>query len=136
MESELNATQGQSHSSEIEPRNIQNSCNSFAAFPIIVNETESSIPIDNSIELPADHYLTITLRKGKRSCTTHLFSNQLSYVKLSQNHSLFVTKVTNLFIPKNIKESLEDPDCHSVVMENLNTLEKNRTWDLVNMPKG
>lgn len=126
MESELNATQGQSHSSEIEPRNIQNSCNSFAAFPIIVNETESSIPIDNSIELLVDHYLPIAFRKCKRSYITHPLSKHLSCGKLSQNHCSFVTKVTNLFFPKNIQEALDDLDWHSGVMEEPNALEKNR----------
>ena len=90
--------------------------------PIVLVETLDDLPI--------------ALRKGKRSCTDHPLSKHLSYGKLSQKQKSFVSEVTNIFIPKNIQEALDDPDWTLAVMEELNALEKNGTWNLVNLPKG
>lgn len=133
--------QNQSHSSE---NGNSNSGNPPDPTPIvvsniehpthIVSDIEHSVPISDN--LPADHYLPIALRKGKRSCTNHPLSKHVSYGKLSQNHSSYVSKVTNMFIPRNIQEALNDPDWNAAVMEEIHALEKNGTWDLVNLPKG
>ncbi|CAL5385151.1 unnamed protein product [Camellia sinensis] len=54
---------------------------------------------------------------------------------LSKSHRTFTSKISNLFAPRIIKEALDDPNWKSIVMEEMNALEKNGTWLLVNLPK-
>ena len=97
--------------------------------------SDNTQPVPILDNLPADNYLPIALRKGKRTCTNHPISHHMSYSKLSQNHSSYVSEITNMFIPNNIQEALDDPDWRLAVMEEVNALEKNGTWDLVSISK-
>ena len=40
-----------------------------------------------------------------------------------------------MFVPRTIKEALDELSWKLVVMEEMNALEKNGTWELVNLPK-
>lgn len=92
----------------------------------------------------SDLYVPIALRKGVRTCrkksantcsTNHPISNFLSYKKLSQRHQVFTSRITNLFVPRNIQEALDDPNWKLAVMEEMNALKKNETWEIVELPK-
>ena len=134
MEPEMDPTPDQSDFPNSEPSQEQVSGNPSTSLPLVVTDIDlpnSNPSVDTQVELSADHYLPIALRKGKRSCTTHPLSKHLSYGKLSQTHRSFVAKITNLFIPKTIQEALGDPDWRIAVMEELKALEKNKTWTLV-----
>ena len=39
-------------------------------------------------------------------------------------------------IPKNVYEAMASSEWKAVVMEEMEALEKNNTWDLCNLPKG
>ena len=96
--------------------------------------TEISTP---TIELP------IAIRKGTRTCTqkskkaspNHPISHYVSYQNLSQNHKAFTSKITNLFVPRNIEEALDNPNWNLAVLEELNALKKNETWEIVDLPR-
>ena len=49
---------------------------------------------------------------------------------------VFTSNLDNIKIPKNIQEALEIPKWREAVMEEIRALEKNGTWDVMNMPKG
>lgn len=85
--------------------------------------------------MPTDCDLPIAIRKGVQKCTQHSIAKYLSYDKLSNCHREFTSKISNLFVPRTIKEALDDPNWKSAIMEEMNALEKNGTWKLVNLPK-
>ena len=47
----------------------------------------------------------------------------------------FATKISLIPIPKTIKEALDHPDWKLAVLEEMNALKKNGTWDIVDLPK-
>ena len=59
----------------------------------------------------------------------------LNFKNLSQNHRAFTSKITNLFVPRNIEEALDDPNWNLAVLEELNALKKTGTWELVDLPR-
>ena len=65
--------------------------------PIVVrkNISDLNIPIDE--------------RKRALTCTKHPMSNYLSYDKLSHTHIAYVSRISNLFVPRTIQEALGDP---------------------------
>ena len=104
----------------------------------IPRESRGNTKIPTStIELP------IAIRKGTRSytqnskkaTTNHPISQYVSYKNLSQNHRAFTSKITNMFVPRNIEEALDDPNWNLAVLEELNALKKTGTWELVDLPR-
>ena len=61
-------------------------------------------------------------------------SKYLSYGKLSKKHNAFISKISNLHVPRNIQEALNDSDWKSAVMEEMNALRKSGTWEVVDLP--
>ena len=61
---------------------------------------------DNSNDLD----IPIAIRKGKCSCTIHPMSKYLSYVKPLKKYNDFISKISNLHVPRNIQEALNDLD--------------------------
>lgn len=53
--------------------------------------------------------IPIALRKGVRSCTSHLMSNFVSYSKLSSSLVAFTTKLSSVEISNNVQEALKVP---------------------------
>ncbi|TYK24437.1 reverse transcriptase [Cucumis melo var. makuwa] len=85
---------------------------------------------DPSLDIP------IALRKGTRSCTKHPICNYVSYNNLSPQFRAFTSSLDSTIIPKNIYTALECPEWKNAVMEEMKTLEKNRTWEICVLPKG
>ena len=79
--------------------------------------------------------LPIALRKQPRSCTFHPISKFVSYNALSTKCRAFTTNLDRIQIPKNIQESLEISEWRDAVMEELRTLEKNGTWEVMTLPR-
>ena len=119
-------------------RNTGTICTSLQNFVPIPNEISelaidplpNSMPNDNSNDLD----IPIAIRKGKCSCTSHPMLKYLSYGKLSKKYNAFISKISNLHVPRNIQEALNDLDWKSAVMEETNALRKNGTWEVVDLP--
>lgn len=75
----------------------------------------------------------IAERKGSRMCTKHPMSNYLSYDKLSHTHKAYVSRISNLFVPKTIQEALSDPNWKLAVKEEKDALNKNNTWSITDL---
>ncbi|KAL4030974.1 hypothetical protein IC575_009229 [Cucumis melo] len=74
--------------------------------------------------------IPIALRKGTRSCTKHPICDYVSYDNLSPQFRVFTTSLDSTIIPKNIYTTLDCPEWKNVVMEEMKTLENNRTWEI------
>ena len=99
--------------------------------PNLAESSDSQVgsqPVFDDLDVP------IALRKGKRN--VHPISNYMSYTNLSENYEAFTSELTNLMIPRTIQEALQEPKWCAAVMEELGALKKNRTWNVVNLPKG
>ncbi|KAG6468480.1 hypothetical protein ZIOFF_073168 [Zingiber officinale] len=70
-----------------------NPITSPALIPLIVS---NSSPTISDLDVP------IAIRKGVRNCTNHPIANYLSYQKLSKNHKAFTSRISHLFVPRNI----------------------------------
>ncbi|RVW50028.1 Retrovirus-related Pol polyprotein from transposon TNT 1-94 [Vitis vinifera] len=80
--------------------------------------------------------LPIALRKQPRSCALHPISKFVSYNALSAKCRAFTTNLDRIQIPKNIQEALKIPEWKEVVIEEIRALEKNGTWEVMNLPRG
>ena len=80
--------------------------------------------------------LPIALRKQPCSCTLHPISKFVSYNALSSKCCAFTTNLDRIQIPKNVQEALEIPEWREAVMEEIRALEKNGTWEVMNLPRG
>ncbi|RVW30881.1 Retrovirus-related Pol polyprotein from transposon TNT 1-94 [Vitis vinifera] len=96
----------------------------------------NSIQETKVYDTPNDLYMPIALRKGVRSCTQHPISNFISYDRLSSKYHAFVTNLSNIEIPRSIREALENPDWGQAVDDEIRVLKKNGTWKLLDLPKG
>ena len=89
--------------------------------------SSSSDPISN------DHDLLIALRKGKHHCT-YPISSFVSYDHLSPSSFSFFASLNRVSIPKTVQEALSYPDWCDAMIEEINVVDANGTWDLVNLP--
>ena len=99
----------------------------------------TSMPIENPIiprTFDTDLDIPIAIRKGVRSCTTHPIAQYLSYHRLSSNYKAFTSKISHLFIPRNIQEALRHPNWKLADMEELNALNKIKLGKLLIYQKG
>ena len=76
------------------------------------------------------------MRKGTRKCTQHPISNFTSLHHLSSTYRAFITQMSSVEIPSTIQEALRDENWRKAINEKMQALEKNETWDIVELPKG
>jgi len=71
-----------------------------------------------------------------RNCTQHPIERYVSYGKLSQKCRSFVAAVDSVEIPRNIQEALQRPEWAATIIEEVQALVKNDTWEVTTIPKG
>jgi len=94
------------------------------------NEPEHVADISNSCDLP------IVTRKGTRRCTKNPMHLFMSYENLSPSHKAFLTNISSIPMPKIASEALSNENWGDAMRVEMQALEKNKTWDLVKLPKG
>ncbi|KAL6313697.1 hypothetical protein AAG906_010115 [Vitis piasezkii] len=102
-------------------------------------ETKDTCPAPTSSlsDPPSDLDLPIGLRKGKRQCkSVYSIANFVSYDHLSPSSSAFVASLDSVSIPKTVKEALNHPGWYNAMLEEIQALEVNHTWNLVDLPIG
>nr|XP_033510135.1 uncharacterized mitochondrial protein AtMg00820-like [Nicotiana tomentosiformis] len=83
----------------------------------------------NDLDEPIAH------RKGARSCTTkHPLSNVVSCNSLSPSYRAFALSIFSVSIPQNWREVCADPKWKQAMIEEMKSLSKNETWELVTSP--
>ena len=97
--------------------------------------TISHLPsqIESELELP------IAIRKGTRECTKrslYPLSHVVSFKKLSWSYKSFLTSLNNIHIPTTLSEALSNENWKQAMNAKMKILEKNNTWELVDLPAG
>lgn len=70
-----------------------------------------------------------------RCCTQQPVINHLTYAKLSAQYKSFTIKIKSVDIPRYIQSVLQDPYWKMAVLEEINALTGNDTWEIVDFPK-
>ncbi|RVX23604.1 Retrovirus-related Pol polyprotein from transposon TNT 1-94 [Vitis vinifera] len=87
--------------------------------------------------LPSPDDLPIAIRKGTRSTRNpHPIYNFLSYHRLSSPYFAFVYAISSVSLPKNTHEALSHPGWRHAIVDEMDALHSNGTWDLVVLPSG
>jgi hypothetical protein len=100
-----------------------------------------------SIQPPPENDLPIARRKSTKSSNIpahfkdyvgykHDISNFISYKCCSPSFQSFVASLDFVSIPTNWKLAKEDPKRKEAMLEEMRALEKNRTWELMDLPQG
>ena len=78
----------------------------------------------------SDDDLPIALRKGRRQCV-HPISSFCNYNKLSSQSCSFIASLDSILLPNTFQEGLSHPGWCSAMIEEMDALNGNGTWNLV-----
>ncbi|CAN1127242.1 Retrovirus-related Pol polyprotein from transposon TNT 1-94 [Linum perenne] len=95
---------------------------------MIVADTEIPADLVDELSWP------IALRKGVRECTKHPIQRHLNYGQLSDEFEAFTSHLDSQ--PRNISEAMQIPEWKQAVHDEIAALEKNGTWNIVQLPTG
>ncbi|KAJ7954574.1 Retrovirus-related Pol polyprotein from transposon TNT 1-94 [Quillaja saponaria] len=99
-----------------------------------VPDDSPSVPITSRASDPASPPI---LRRG-----THLTRNPypiynfLSYHRLSSPYYAFVSSLSSISVPKSTSDALAHPGWWQAMVDEMNALHTNGTWELVSLPSG
>lgn len=78
----------------------------------------------------SDLDLLIAHRKGVCACTNHQIANFLSYEHLPSSHKTFISSLSNISLPRIVFKALSQDHWRKAMIEEMNALEKNQTWEM------
>lgn len=84
---------------------------------------------------PPDIDLPVILRKQARLYTFHPISKFISYNVISTRFCIFTSNFNSTKIPISIQEALKIPKSREAIMEEMRALEKNNTWELMDLSR-
>ena len=93
----------------------------------------SSPPAASTLDPVLSDDLSIALRKGKCQCS-HLISSFCSFVYLSSHSGSFIASLDFISLPNKFFEVLADPGRRGTMIEEMDALTNNGTWDLMHLP--
>ena len=102
-------------------------------------ENEVNTVLETFPEKAHDHHLPIAIRKGTKECTKHPLyplAKFVSFKKFSPVHRSFLVNLNNIHIPNKLSEALSDEKWKNAMREEMQALEKNQTWEIVDLPSG
>ena len=82
-----------------------------------------------------DDDLPIALRKGRRHCV-HPISSFCSYNQLSSQSCTFIASLDSISLSNTFQEALSHLGWRSAMIEEMDALNGNGTWNLVHLPTG
>jgi hypothetical protein len=111
---------------------------------------ETSTPSTSDSEYTGDMILSppptpLSIRRTSRSNAgvppdrygfPHDIAQFVYYSNISPVHGAFIASLDTVFIPKCWQVAKDDPKWKAVMLEELGTLDKNKTWELVSLPLG
>ena len=84
----------------------------------------------------SDLNIPIANRKGIRACIKYPMSNFVSYKKLSPTFFAFTSHLSCVEFPKTVQDALQVPEWKEAILEEMQALEKNKTWEVMELPRG
>lgn len=84
---------------------------------------------NNELNMP------IALRKKTRTCTLHPIGNFVSNSRLSASCRAISERIEREEVPATIEQAIQKPEWKEVVVEEMQALRKNNTWEVVDLPK-
>lgn len=110
-------------------------------------DPENEVAISNSslqVEIEShvgndDLDLPIAVRKGTRECTKrplYFLAHFLSFKHFSPSHKAFLINLKTVPIPTILSEALSNEKWKQAMNEEMEALEKNKTWELMKLPVG
>ena len=66
--------------------------------------------------------IPIPIIKGTRTCTKYPIAKYISYQKLYNNHRAFISNISQLVVPRNIQEALDDQNWKLAVIKKMTAL--------------
>ncbi|RVW45031.1 Retrovirus-related Pol polyprotein from transposon TNT 1-94 [Vitis vinifera] len=103
--------------------------------PLHTQPGETSTDSTDNLDLD----LPIAVRKGTREYTNrslYPLSHYVSLKHLSLAHKNFIVSLTTTIIPNTVSEALTKRKWKDAMREEMSALEKNKTWEIVERPKG
>ena len=94
-----------------------------------------SPPATSTLDPIPDDYLPISLRKGRHQCV-HPISSFCTYNQLSSQSCSFIASLDSISLPNTFQEALSHPSWRSAMIEEMDALNGNGTWNLVQLPTG
>ena len=98
--------------------------------PLHTQPGETSTDSTDNLDLN----LPIVVRKGTRKCTNrplYPLSHYVSLKHLPPAHKNFIVTLNTTIIPNNVSEALTKREWKDTMREEMNALEKNKTWEIV-----
>ena len=65
----------------------------------------------------------------------HPIAKYVSFHKLSQNYTTFTSNLSSVSLLKTIQEALGHTEWRTTIMEEMQALEKNGTWEIIELPR-
>jgi hypothetical protein len=97
----------------------------------------TSPSIDQPIALrKARRHMDVPSRLKDRVGYKHDIAKVVNYERCSAILKSFLASLDNISVPKKWKEAIDDSKWKSSMLEEMDALEKNNTWELVNLPPG
>ena len=100
-----------------------------------VKVTSNSEDYESNVPVIDDYDLPIAIRKDARNCTQHPQSHFVSYEKLLAVIKIFLSPQL-YYYSKTVSEALGNKQWKEAMKVEMYALEKNKTWDLVDLPQG
>jgi hypothetical protein len=104
------------------------------------NENHDPTPTNPMVDYP------IALRKPPRHADVparlkdyvgykHNLAKYLSYERCSASFKNFIASLDSTYVPTDWKDAIKDPKWNAAMLEEMEALKKNKTWELVTLPK-
>ena len=100
--------------------------NPLVSGPLLAASTSDLVPDDD---------LPIALRKGRRQCV-YPISSFCTYDLLSSPSCSFIASLDSISLPNTFQEALSHLGWGSAMIEEMDALNENDTWNLVHLPTG
>lgn len=97
--------------------------------------SSSAYPVFGDPPVVSDLDIPIDLRKCKRSCM-YPIASFVTYDRLSGHLRSLVSTLDSILVPKIVKEALTHSEWRVTIIEEMNALDHNDTWALMDLPKG
>ena len=93
----------------------------------------SSTPTASTLDSVSSDDISIALCKDKRQCF-HLISSFCSYNHLSSHSCSFLASLNSISLPNTVREALSHRGWRNAIIEEMQALNDNGTWNLVQLP--